>query len=54
MNACKTKASPRMRLLSPPSLKACGCLGDVNKGKQVRDEIISMGLLGNDIVLGKL
>ncbi|KAI5070816.1 hypothetical protein GOP47_0015159 [Adiantum capillus-veneris] len=33
-------------------LKACGILGDVGKGKQIHDEILSQGLLQNDFVLG--
>jgi pentatricopeptide repeat protein len=33
-------------------LKACGCIGAVDKGKQIHDEISSKGLLDKDIVLG--
>ena len=33
-------------------LKACGNTSDVEKGKQIHDGIVSMGLLENDVVLG--
>ena len=33
-------------------LKACGCIGDIDKGKEIHDEIACKGLLKKDIVLG--
>ena len=33
-------------------LKACGCIGAVNEGKHIHDEIVKNGLLVNNFVLG--
>ncbi|MCO5579401.1 hypothetical protein L7F22_033256 [Adiantum nelumboides] len=33
-------------------LKACGCIGAIDKGKQVHDEIVRRGYLKNDVVVG--
>ena len=33
-------------------LKACSSMGDIDKGRQIHDEIVSRGLLEKDIVLG--
>ena len=33
-------------------LKACASIGDIDKGKQIHNEIVSMGLLENNAVLG--
>ncbi|KAI5056866.1 hypothetical protein GOP47_0028684 [Adiantum capillus-veneris] len=33
-------------------LKACGIMQDIDMGKQIHDEIVSQGLLRNDVVLG--
>ena len=33
-------------------LKACGSVGAIDKGKQIHDEIVNLGLLKEDLVLG--